>query len=85
MSCSDTKIKKKKKTYLCKDKMLLVMVLGCIYIHILVTPLYWFRINNKKTLTERENEKHMVHESYEPKNLFESDKEEEEKHLFMQR
>ena len=40
-SCSDTKIKKKKKnTYLCKDKILLVMVLGCVYTHILVTCLY---------------------------------------------
>ena len=40
-SCSDTKInKKEKKTYLCKDKIPLVMVLGCIYIHILVTCLY---------------------------------------------
>jgi len=33
-------IKKKKKTYLCKDKIPLVMVLGCIYIHILVTCLH---------------------------------------------
>ena len=30
-------MKKKKKTYLCKDKISLAMVLGCIYIHILVT------------------------------------------------
>ena len=38
MSCSDTKInKKKKKIYLCKDKITLAMVLTCIYIHILVT------------------------------------------------
>ena len=40
-SCSDTKInKKKKKTYLWKDKIPLAMVLGCIYIHILVTCLH---------------------------------------------
>ena len=32
--------KKKKKTYLCKDKMSLDMFLGCIYIHILITCLY---------------------------------------------
>ena len=32
-SCSDTKINKKKKTYLCKDKIPLAMVLGCIYIY----------------------------------------------------
>jgi len=34
MSYSDTKINKKKKTYLSKDKIPLVMVLGCIYTHI---------------------------------------------------
>ena len=32
-SCCDNKIKKKK-TYLCKDKIPLAMVLGCIYTHI---------------------------------------------------
>jgi len=61
-SCSDTKIRKKKKnTYLCKDKMSLVIVLGCTYIYtqILVTCLHWFKRNNRKILTERENEKHM--------------------------
>ena len=39
-SCFDTKIKKKEKnTYLCHDKIPLVMILGCIYIHILITCL----------------------------------------------
>ena len=40
MSSSDAKIKKNEKnTYLCNDKIPLVMVLDCIYIHILVTCL----------------------------------------------
>ena len=40
-SCSDTKIKKKEKNiYLCNDKISLSMVLGCIYIHILITSLH---------------------------------------------
>jgi len=48
-SCSDTKIKKKEKnTYLCNDKMPLAIVLGCIYIHILITCLHWFRRNSRK-------------------------------------
>ena len=39
--CSDTKIKKKKKNiYLCKYKILLAILLCCIYIHILVTCLH---------------------------------------------
>ena len=33
MSGSDTKIKKKKNTYLCKDKIPLDMVLGCVCTH----------------------------------------------------
>ena len=55
---------KKKKTYLCKDKILLVMVLDCIYIHILVRKILAER-KNRKTLTERKNEKHVVHEWHE--------------------
>ena len=40
-SGTDTKIKRKEKyNYLCNDKIPLVMVLCCIYIHILITCLH---------------------------------------------
>jgi len=42
------KIKKKEKyNYLCNDKIQLGMVLGCIYVHILITCLYRFRRDNR--------------------------------------
>ena len=41
---------KEKNTYLRNDKIPLVMILGCIYTHILITCLHLFKRNNRKCL-----------------------------------